>query len=1148
MNDHPWPDLPVERELFREPRREFGILPFWFLNGALEPEEMRYQLRELREKGMPGVILHGRYGLEMPYLSAAYLDRIRFAVQEAERLGLKTWIYDEMNWPSGTADQRVLRARPDLAQRYLECIHFTVRGPWFTYLTGADSRYLDFERSTPVAAFAIGADGQVIDLTPNLSFVNVIPWEAPAGNWRLVYIVEKRAGYYIDALNPEATAEFLRQGYEPYLPAIADGLGSQTLGFYTDEPAMHYFLSAGEVPIVPWTWEMFQRFQQRNGYNLRPRLPDLFFDLSPDSARVRYDYYTTLTEFYSQAFYRQIHEWCRQRNLLFTGHLLYEESVRRMIRVEGNLFEHYAHMDVIGVDHLYPIVGSRDRPDEHVAIKVASSAAHQLGSPRLLCESFGGIFMDATPQRMKWIADWEYLLGVNLLNPHGFHYTLEGPRKRDWPPSQFYQYPWWHYYGRFSEYISRLGQLLSGGRHVARTAVLWPIHSMFGLYLPQERTPLGERLENDFNTLTDLLLRVHYDFDYLDEDLLATAEIAGGVIRLRDEAYELLVLPPMAYLKLETVDRLEQFVAQGGRLLGMVFLPDRAFGPDGLVDISRRIETLFGVHPSQSQKEYAGFTGLERLERQHAGGGKTAFLRTYALTRQLPLACQEELGLPGRPESPCFAIETDSDGASRYYFALPGKPRREITAAVVAERQQVAEALAQALQALLPPDVTLDNPEIFCLHREKGGRDVYFFVNPTFAPQAAEASIAGQVQPLLWDAASGEEKPLAPWQSGEGRTRFRLELPPVGSAFVVTAPQPAQRIVETNLVLDEIAEGRVRGYCRERQGYLVVERDGRRERFAASAGDLPKPLSLEGEWQFEPEGLNALAIGRWLSKAEEAGVDRAAYADPAADESGWLPMLPGAWSYQLPAEPAAPYPIPVWYRIRFQAAYLPARLDLIVDGFAGSQWRLFVNGQPVTAAPVRSPFDSQMQALEITPQARLGENLLALRLVVTGATDGLLDLVRLAGEFSLEAGEGGYCLAPPRRRLRPAPWTDQGYPHFSGRAVYRRRFDLPAEFAGKRLFLEIDSGDDVIEVLANGRAAGVCLWPPYRVEVSDFLHPGENSLELRVANTLANLLEGVERPSGLASAPRLVACHPCAFDLRSDAPPTTPRRRSKRPR
>ncbi|MBW3592853.1 MAG: hypothetical protein KY396_04085, partial [Actinobacteria bacterium] len=471
----PWPQLGVRHDLFRQPPREYGILPFWFLNGELDADEMRWQLREFREKKMPGIILHGRYGLETPYIGETYLDRIKLAVDEAEKLDLKTWVYDEMNWPSGTADRRVLHERPDLAQRYIHCVAMNVRGPWFAYLTGEDSRYLDFEKSTPVAAFAISSDGEIVDLTPNLSFERVIPWQVPPGDWRVLYIIEKRADYYIDALDPEATREFLRIGYEPYVNAVDGRLGSQVPGFYTDEPAMHYFLSAQDMPIVPWTKDMFRRFRDRNGYELRPRLPHLFFDVSDESARVRFDFYTTLTEFYSDAYYRQISEWCAARGVIFTGHLLYEEWLRSMIRVEGNVFRHYEHLDVVGVDHLYPIIGDRDQPAEHVAIKVASSAAHQIGSERLLCESFGGMFMDATMQRMKWIADWEYVLGVNLLNPHGFHYTLEGPRKRDWPPSMFYQYPWWRYYGEFSDYMSRLSYMLTGGRHVAKVAVLWPI-------------------------------------------------------------------------------------------------------------------------------------------------------------------------------------------------------------------------------------------------------------------------------------------------------------------------------------------------------------------------------------------------------------------------------------------------------------------------------------------------------------------------------------------------------------------------------------------------------------------------------------------------------------------------------------------------
>jgi hypothetical protein len=559
-----------------------------------------------------------------------------------------------------------------------------------------------------------------------------------------LYIVEKIADYYIDAMNPESTAEFLKLGYEPYASVMDGKMSSQMLGFYTDEPAMHYYLSGGDTPIVPWTKDMFRRFQARNGYNLRPRLPDLFFDIRPDSARVRYDFYNSLTDFYSQAFYGQIHEWCVQNNVLFTGHLLYEEGLRRLIRVEGNLFKHYPHMDVVGVDHLYPIIGNRDRPDEHVAMKVGSSAAHQLGSPRLLCESFGGIFMDATMQRMKWIADWEYVLGVNLLNPHGFHYTLEGPRKRDWPPSMFYQYPWWKYYGDFSNYMSRLSHLLSGGKHIAKVAVLWPMNAMFATYTPQSHNAIGDRTERDFNTLTDLLLRLHYDYDYLDEDMLANAELEGNTIRIKDEAYELVILPPMTHLKLSTLEHLEQFVAQGGRVLGMIFLPNHAFSKTGsvteLVDISERMRSLFGVDPAQTQQNFQNQMDVELLEQEHSGGGKVAFLQSYALNRQLPMRIQQELGTPGKSESPLFVIDSE-ERTSRYFYAPEKGGRQEITDEVNAEREAIADALGQALSKLIEPDISIDNREVFYLHRKKDDQDIYFIINPTYTAQRAHVSL-----------------------------------------------------------------------------------------------------------------------------------------------------------------------------------------------------------------------------------------------------------------------------------------------------------------------------------------------------------------------------------------------------------------------
>lgn len=1123
----PWTHVAPTLAAFRTPERDYGILPFWFLNGELDPEEMRYQLRELRDKQMPGIILHGRFGLELEYLGANYLDRIRLAVEEAERLGLTTWIYDEMNWPSGTADGRVLRERPDLSQRYLECLHFPIRGPWFACLTGGDSRYIDFERSVPVAAFAVREDGHVVDLTPNLSFENVIPWEVPAGTWRLMYIVEKRADYYIDALDPEATAEFLRLGYEPYARTVGPHTPSSMVGFYTDEPAMHYYVTGGENAIVPWTKDMFRRFHERNGYSLRPRLPDLFFDISPDSARIRHDFYTTTTAFYSEAYYRQIQAWCHAHDVVFTGHLLYEEGLRQMIRVEGNPFSHYRHLDVIGVDHLYPIIGDRDRPSEHVALKLASSAAHQLGSDRLLCESFGGIFMDATMQRMKWLTDWEYVLGVNLLNPHGFHYTLEGPRKRDWPPSMFYQYPWWHFYADFNAYVSRLGQMLTGGRHIAKVAVLWPINDMFATYTPQRRAPLANRTEHDFNVLTDLLLRLHHDYDYLDEEMLATATIADGTIRIGNEAYELVVLPPMQHLRLGTVEALERLVASGGRVLATVFLPGMAFGDGDLVDIRGRMEELFGVDPMRTQQDHIAEASVRTTVTAHPGSGKAAFLHSYALNRLLPRRLQERLGTPGQPHSDAVRIE-EADGETRYWFTAPDGTREDISAEVAAERAEVMAALGQAIARLIEPDVVIDNPEVFSLHRVKDDRDLYFLVNPTYRPQAARITLRGQFRPVLWDLSTGEERPIAPWDVADGTTSFRLDLPPAGSAFVLAGSPVPTRIAATDAIITALSADRVRGYATGEQAHVVLAGDDER-RHDVGSGASTAPVTLDGDWAFTAEDDNALVIGRWHASAGPMTAEEAL--DPNGTD-GWLPMVPGAWAYQLPAEPAHPYPIDVWYRVSFAIDTLPPALELIIDGFAGSGWQVFLNGQVVEAAPERSRVDSQMRRLDLTTLARTGENHLAIRLTVTKATDGLLDLVKLVGAFAVEAadsGAGAYRIVAPPQAVQPASWTGQGYPFYSGRGVYRRTFTLPADTSEKRVILRPAMTDDVLEVIVNGQRAGVRLWAPYDVDITDLVHPGENTLELRVANTLINLLEAVPRPSGLAGAPQ-VALHP-QFDL-----------------
>ncbi len=125
------------------------------------------------------------------------------------------------------------------------------------------------------------------------------------------------------------------------------------------------------------------------------------------------------------------------------------------------------------------------------------------------------------------------------------------------------------------------------------------------------------------------------------------------------------------------------------------------------------------------------------------GGGKTVFLRSYALARQLPLRIQQQLGITGQTESPFFVIESEREASSRYFFAPEQGERQEITNEVKAEREAVADTLQQALSILIEPDIIIDNREVFYLHRQQDGQDIYFLVNPTYFSTNSAGELAG---------------------------------------------------------------------------------------------------------------------------------------------------------------------------------------------------------------------------------------------------------------------------------------------------------------------------------------------------------------------------------------------------------------------
>jgi hypothetical protein len=1103
--------LPLTRESFSSPPLEMGIVPFWFWNGELDYDEMAWQLREYHAQGVRSLFIHGRMGLKVPYLSDGWFDRVRFVVEEAKQVGIDTWVYDEMDWPSGTAERQVIREYPHLAQRYMELVALNVDGPLFTFLEAQDSRYVNTGPANAIAAYGVRKEEflhgieQVVDLNKHIAFENTVPWEAPAGKWVLMYFLEKEAPWYIDTLNPESTNRFLELTHEKYKQAVGHEFGKQVPGFFTDEPAMYYYQVGMQNHVLPWSRQMFKIFRDRRGYDLKPYLPALYTSMGGQTAQVRFDFWQTLTEQYEETYYRRIGDWCRENGVLFTGHLLFEEWLRLHARCEGNLFRYLRHMDVIGVDHLYPKIGSPEEPDQHVALKLASSAAHHFGSARLLCESMGGTYWDCTLERMKWQANWEYALGVNLFNNHGYHYSIEGERKRDWPPSQFYHHPWWRHYGHFTDYMARLSHVLSGGRHVAKVAVLYPITSIWTNFVPQHQDAVSRVIEGDFNQLTDALLRLHYDFDYLDEEVLATATVEDGKIKVRDEAFEVLILPPLTHIRPTTFAQIERLVNTGGSVIADTLLPMHVIEPGQGPPVSPNGEVksfarFFGVDPGEL---------LDRFQRGEAG----------------PFDVRFGTGPEGNGNvivftGPGLSAETATRMDRR---ALAGEGMGSPGSRV---GQEARDGLVEALGRCITPDVTISEPDVFYLHRVKDGHDVYFLANTMQEDRGrVEVTFEQAGRPELWNPNTGATEPIHVYDVRDGRLVIHLDFPPSESYVVVIRDElDGPHMTETNLSAVTMEGDAVVGYSEG--GEEVFAAVGGQRRTGAARRKLDA-ITLPECYAFRTEEPNALLIGAWKMRMLE-GEDGPGFEAPDFDDSRWLDVTNGAWEMQLPAErDEATYPVTVQYRTSFQVNALPEDPRLMIDGFRGEHYRLFLNGREVTDTGTRSYLDAEIREVDIRPFLREGRNVVALALVVNKRTEGLLDLLKILGTFALEGdAETGYAIGAPRTEMSIGDWTARGYPFFSGTGVYTGEVDVPEGYLGEsRLVLEADLGEDVLEVRVNGSEGRVAPWHPYRLDVTDLIKPGRNTVELRVTNTLINLLEGVTLASGLRRRPALVHAH-----------------------
>ena len=107
------PSLDELRQNFAKPHRDYSTGPLWTWNDLLTEEQIRSTLQDLAKQNVKQVWVHPRPGLMTPYLSDDWFRLWKVSLDEAEKLDMNVWIYDENSYPSGFAGGFVPEALPD---------------------------------------------------------------------------------------------------------------------------------------------------------------------------------------------------------------------------------------------------------------------------------------------------------------------------------------------------------------------------------------------------------------------------------------------------------------------------------------------------------------------------------------------------------------------------------------------------------------------------------------------------------------------------------------------------------------------------------------------------------------------------------------------------------------------------------------------------------------------------------------------------------------------------------------------------------------------------------------------------------------------------------------------------------------------------
>ncbi|MEV4262418.1 glycosyl hydrolase [Kribbella sp. NPDC049584] len=558
----------VRRQFRNPPPEGRPMMRWWWFGPSIQRDEIDRELTAMAAAGLGGAEVAFVYPMgpvTAPFGSPELLELVGHAARTAHSLGLRFDVTLGSGWSYGGPHVGI-----EYAARQLH---------WDRREIGAAAYDIPIVTAWPgdefVAAFvgdgSLGAPSSYVEVPVRDGVIEVPaggqPREVLIATSRVTGQNVKRAaagaeGHTLDHYSAAAALEHIRCVAEPLLKAA------------TPELLGSVFCDSLEVYKGDWTPGIFEEFAKRRGYDLRPRLYELFADTG-EWRQLRIDFGRTLSELYEDNFLKVFQQWAAGHGVPFRIQSYGEPPATMSSYRFADIFEGEGW-------------GWTQIPETRWASSAASIYGRSVVSAEVWTWVHSPSFR-ATPLDLQGEAHEHFLSGVNQLIGHGWPYSPTNGPGLGWI---FYaagalddRNPWWPVATDLFASLHRLSWLLQQGTPVRPVKIYIPASDAYadtGADEPNNLYRVVRRLIPE--SIPRAIREAGLDYDLIDDDAIAMVDPAD---------VPLIVVPEGSTTPPETRRWLDAVVASGGQVVTdpADYLPEAPITPPpGVGVVHRRLD------------------------------------------------------------------------------------------------------------------------------------------------------------------------------------------------------------------------------------------------------------------------------------------------------------------------------------------------------------------------------------------------------------------------------------------------------------------------------------------------------------------------------------------------------------------------------